>query len=250
MYSEALPEGVYRTEIVFMSEEADDSGRVRPDALAHRFQEIAGEHHSALGIGQEDVIGKGCFWALARTEMKITRLPVLGEHAFLDTWFGRYAHGLFWRHYRIVDITGNVLLYAVSIWVIMDMASRTLTRNHAWAADAVRVAVDGELPAVFKAIPFPQALPEHIRRCVTDAETDGNGHLNNCLYLRWGHELLSKEFLRTHTLRSIWIDYRKEMPRGTESELTYSLDKSTLYVRGIADEKERFLLRMEYNETI
>ena len=105
-------------------------------------------------------------------------------------------------------------------------------------------------PWLKEAIPFPQALPEHISRRVTDAETDGNGHLNNCLYLRWGQDLLPEEFLRTHALRSVWIDYRKEMPRGMESELTYSLDNSTLYVRGTADEKERFLLRMEYNETV
>lgn len=250
MCAQALPEGVYREEITFSPEETDAFRRVRPDALAYRFQEIAGEHHSALGVGQEVAVEKGSFWALARTEMKIARLPEIGERIFLDTWVGRHAHGLFWRHYRIVAENGDALLYAVSIWVIMDIASRTLTKDHAWAAGVVRVTVEGELPAVFKAIPFPQALPEHISRRVTDAETDGNGHLNNCLYLRWGQDLLPEEFLRTHALRSVWIDYRKEMPRGMESELTYSLDNSTLYVRGTADEKERFLLRMEYNETV
>ena len=77
-----------------------------------------------------------------------------------------------------------------------------------------------------------------------------DGHLNNCLYLRWGQDLLPEEFARTHTLRSVWIEYRKELPRGTESELTYSLSGSTLYVRGTAENKERFLLRMEYDETV
>ena len=62
--------------------------------------------------------------------------------------------------------------------------------------------------------------------------------------------LLPEEFARTHTLRSVWIEYRKELPRGTESELTYSLSGSTLYVRGTAENKERFLLRMEYDETV
>ena len=63
-------------------------------------------------------------------------------------------------------------------------------------------------------------------------------------------DLLPEEFMRTHTLRSVWIEYRKELPRGTESELTYSLGGSTLYVRGTAENKERFLLRMEYDETV
>ena len=227
MCAQALPEGVYREEIVFTPEETDSFGRIRPDALAHRFQEIAAVHHASLGVGQEIAVTKGCFWALARTEIRISRLPAVGERVFLDTWVGRQSHGLFWRHYRIAGEDGAALLYAVS-----------------------SVTVEGELPAAFKPIPFPRELPQRSSRRVTDAETDGNGHLNNCLYLRWGQDLLPEEFARTHTLRSVWIEYRKELPRGTESELTYSLSGSTLYVRGTAENKERFLLRMEYDETV
>ncbi len=115
--------------------------------------------------------------------MRISRLPAVGERVFLDTWVGRQSHGLFWRHYRISCEDGAALLYAVSIWVIMDIESRALTKDHAWAVVS-RVTVEGELPAAFKPIPFPRELPERSSRRVTDAETDGNGHLNNCLYLR------------------------------------------------------------------
>ena len=89
MCAQALPEGFYREEIVFTPEEPDSFGRVRPDALAHRFQEIAAVHHASLGVGQEIAVAQGCFWALARTEMRISRLPAVGERVFLDTWVGR-----------------------------------------------------------------------------------------------------------------------------------------------------------------
>ena len=248
MCTQALPEGVYRESLVFTPEETDALGHVRADAIAHRFQEIAGVHHSALGVGQEIAVTKGSFWALARTEMKMTRMPRVGEPLFLDTWVGRHAHGLFWRHYRIMDREENPVLYAVSIWVIMDIQTRALTKNHSWADGCARVTVEGELPATFRSIPFPEELGEHRERRVTDAETDSNGHLNNCLYLRWGQDLLSEEFARTHELRSVWIEYRKEMPRGLDSDIAYSLDGTTLYARGTAEDKERFLLRMEHAE--
>ena len=106
----ALPKGVYREEIVFTPEEADGFGRVRSDALARRFQAIAAVHHASLGVGQEIAAEKGSFWALARTEMRISRLPAAGERAFLDTWVGRQSHGLFWRHYRIAGENGEALL--------------------------------------------------------------------------------------------------------------------------------------------
>ena len=250
MPNRTAPEGVYRERIVFTPEEADRFGRVLPDAIARRFQDIASVHHAALGVGQSVAEQHGAFWALARTEMRIDRLPSVGESVYLDTWVGRQAHGLFWRHYRIAAESGEALLYAVSIWVIMDRETRALTKDRAWASGVSRTVVEGELPAAFKAIPFPQELPEHRLRRVTDAETDGNGHLNNCLYLRWGHDLLPDSFARTHALRTVWIEYRKELPNGTESELTYSLSGSTLYVRGTAENKERFLLRMVYDETV
>ena len=154
----ALPKGVYREEIVFTPEETDGFGRVRPDALARRFQEIAAVHHASLGVGQEIAAAKSSFWALARTEMRISRLPAAGERVFLDTWVGRQSHGLFWRHYRIAGEDGEALLYAVSVWVIMDIESRALTKDHAWAVVS-RVTVEGELPAAFKPIPFPRELP-------------------------------------------------------------------------------------------
>lgn len=249
MCEHVLPEGVYREVITFTASEADGFGHVCPEALAYRFQEIAGAHHARRGIGQEAAVQKGSFWALTRTEMHISRLPAVGEPVFLDTWTGRQSHGLFWRHYRIVGDNGEVLIRAVSIWVIVDIKTRSLTRNHTWAI-VPRVTVEDELGASLRSVPFPDVLPERLSRRVTDAETDGNGHLNNCLYLRWGQDVLPESFAQTHTLRSVWIEYRKELPRGTESELTYLVSGSNLYMRGTAENKERFLLRMEYDETV
>lgn len=93
MCAQALPEGFYREEIVFTPEETDSFGRVRPDALAHRFQEIAAVHHGlSSGVGQEIAVTKGLLLALARTEKRISRLPAVGERVFLDTWVGRQSH--------------------------------------------------------------------------------------------------------------------------------------------------------------
>ena len=94
MCAQALPEGVYREEIVFTPEETDSFGRVRPDALAHRFQEIAAVHHASLGVGQEIAVTKGCFWALARTEICIFRLPAVGERGRGGTARGVQAYSL------------------------------------------------------------------------------------------------------------------------------------------------------------
>ena len=240
------PEGVWREETVFSPEETDQWGRVRPEAVLYRFQEIAGDHYTSLGMGRDAAVARGCFWAVTRNELQLERLPAAGERLWLDTWAGRRGHGLFWRHYRLSDPAGPVLIRGVSTWVVMDLESRTLSRDYVWAQAAPPVKQEGELPSTFRSPVFPEELPDRARRTVTEAETDINGHLNNALYFPWGADLLPAGYTETHELRSVWIEYRKELPKGHEAELHSSFGDGILYVKGFDADKECFSMRVEY----
>ncbi len=240
------PDQVYREETVFTAAEADRKGRARPDALLYRFQTAAGDHYSSLGLGRKTAVERGCFWAVTRNDLRILRMPEVGERLWLDTWTGRHGHGLFWRHYRLQIPEGEVLLRGVSMWVVMDLAARTLSRDYAWAQNAPVVKQAGELPASFRGVDFPGDLPGRAERIVTPEETDENGHLNNTLYVPWGTDLLPEGFADSHALRSLWIEYRKELPEGQRAQLHFLLENDILYVKGFASEKECFSIKAEY----
>lgn len=93
---------------------------------------------------------------------------------------------------------------------------------------------------------MPARLPESRQRTVSPAEADANGHLNNAMYLRWAEDLLGSEFKATHTLRDLWVEYKKELPVGQTAELSYLLDGNTVFLRGMAGSKESFTLRCTY----
>ena len=240
------PDQVYREEMSFTPEEADARGRARPDAILYRFQNIAGDHYTSLGMGRDAAVARGCFWAVTRNDVRFLRLPKAGEPLWLDTWAGRRGHGLFWRHYRLQTPQGDVLLRSVSMWVVMDLATRALSKDYVWAQNAPMVKQEGELPSTFRGVDFPEALPDRTRRTVTPEETDVNGHLNNSLYVPWGTDLLPEGYADNHELRSLWIEYRKELPKGHEAELHSAFGDGILFVKGFEADKECFSMRVEY----
>ena len=165
------PDQVYREEVTFTFAETDKRAQIRPDAILYRFQTIAGDHYTSLGMGRDVAVARGCFWAVTRNDLRITRLPRVGEKLWLDTWAGRRGHGLFWRHYRLQTPEGEILLRAVSMWVVMDLATRALSKDYAWAQAAPVVKQEGELPSTFRGVDFPEALPGRSHRTVTPEET-------------------------------------------------------------------------------
>ena len=64
-----MSEPVWKEAFHIHTHEADTNGLARLDSLFCYFQEAAGHHASNLGVGIEDLGGKGCFWVLSRCWM-------------------------------------------------------------------------------------------------------------------------------------------------------------------------------------
>ncbi len=240
-----LSDGVFRAHVTFGLPDTDRFGRTDPGALLWQLQEIAGAHSEATGRGDALILSHGCFWAVIRSELEIARPIPAGVELLLDTWNGRSGHGLFRRHYRLQTPDGLVLMRGVSVWVLMDAATRQLAEDRSWLPETAPLTQPDELAGARRTL-FP--APEHtLPRTVQREETDRNGHLNNTVYLRWAADLLPEEFAAGHTLRSLWIEYKKELPLGQTAELAYTLADRTLYLRGTAEGRDSFLMRCEYD---
>ena len=240
-----MPDGAYRVTVTFDEGDADPFGRTDGRAILRRFQDAAGAHFDALHLGRDVAVTHGCFWAAIRTAVEIGRTPPPGEELTLETWPGRRSHGLFLRHYVLTDVTGEELLRGLSVWVLMDLETRTLSRDTGWVARPEGISRPGELAGI-KRLRMPDRPAETRLRTVTAVEADVNGHLNNAEYLRWGTDLAEPDFAADHRLRRFEIEYKKELPLGVTAELSYFTENDSLYVRGTAEEKEAFILRCDY----
>ena len=240
-----LPDGVFGAEVIFESRGADRFGRVDPSDLLWQMQEIAGAHYEALGLGWEFIRSHGCFWAVTRSELEVLAPLPEDRTLRLETWSGRFGHGLYRRHYRLRAPEGGVLARGVSVWVLMDIQTRLMAADRTWLPDPHVLSFPDELSGQ-RRFPFP-ALTERAARTVLPEETDRNGHLNNTVYLRWAADLLPESFAAGHWLRTLWIEYKKELPLGQTAELSYALTDRTLFLLGTAEGRDSFRMRCEYD---
>lgn len=241
-----ITDSQFREDVVLHRSDADQWGRVRGSAILRQLQDIATDHYDALGLTREVAAAHHCFWVVNKTDLVLFALPPLGKSLTMDTWTGKRGHGLFWRHYMLRDGEA-VLVRGVSLWALVDLTTRILSRNRDWVTDKTVVSLPGELETSRQHLQLPDVLPMQKYRTVETADADFNGHLNNANYLRWADDLLPDDFAAAHRLRRVRIEYKKELPLGQSVLLQYLPDGESLYVRGIAEDVESFTLRCDYD---
>lgn len=214
-------EPIYRTQYSPTSNECDCFGRMKPSAILGLMQEVAGAQCVELQLAYEDLAPKGLFWAVTRQHIQITRLPGFREPIRVETWPGNTSRVAFPRSTIAYDADGNELFRAMSLWVLMDMNSRSLVLPGKSGIALNGVTRDGELPVPGSLA--PKTLSACVQRTVKFTELDRNGHMNNTYYLDWMMDLLPGEFHREHPISDFTVSYLSEVREGQSVDVHYEL---------------------------
>lgn len=154
-------------------------------AVARLLQQAAGPHAAALGVGMDALRAHGQAWMLARLAMAVRRWPAPGETAEVITWPSRRTAGArAWREFEVVASSGQKLLEAASVWLIVDLRSRRPVRLPRFLHELDFPPRDTEVD--FSPVPRrPEAPPRLAHRNVSPEDLDLNLHANNAVYLAW-----------------------------------------------------------------
>ena len=174
-------DNIYRINLTIQSDDVTPGNVLRASRLFNYFQDAAFEHVNLLGIGTEELRSRGILWVLANQQIEIKRMPQLGETVTLSTWPGKTRMGFFPRHYRITDADGNSIVRAVSMWALIDAASRLTINPDDYSIVCEAVSVEGELR--MKGGPKPIDLISSTSFTVPPEYIDNNNHLNNARYM-------------------------------------------------------------------
>ena len=198
---------------------ADCFGRCKPSSLLRFAQDAAEAHCLLLGADWDTMAKKNYFWAVIRQRLEITRLPKAGETVTVKTWpmptkvaYPRATEGF--------DAEGNSLFKVSSVWVIMDMTSRTMVLPGKSGVEVAGTTYGTELK-----VPggLPKCTPQRqTQRTVSFSDLDINGHMNNTRYLDWVCDLLSAAYHKEHPLKAITICYMNEALEGQTLQLDIS----------------------------
>ncbi len=106
--------------------ECNPQGEMPLPLLMARIIEIATLHANSWGVGFETLIRDNHSWVLSRVTTEMKRYPRAGESYELVTWIEDYNRHFSQRNMEIRTTAGEVLGYARTIWMVIDLTARTM----------------------------------------------------------------------------------------------------------------------------
>ncbi len=247
-----LPHGimdrnVYSQDITVTCYDTDAHCRLRPAAFMNMAQEVAQRHATYLGFGYDDLIVSRTAWVLSRIHVRFLRYPVWREHVRLSTWH-KGSDGLFYlRDFEMRDEKGNVLVAAVSSWLILNVDTRRLARETG-VTDNGTSCPRNALESVCGRIRIPAGIDGRTvwRRHVSYSDVDMNNHANNVSYLVWVMDSLDYEFVSEHPVRELTFNFNAEIHPGEDVELSRYDAADRVFFEGRTSGRPAFCVEMAF----
>lgn len=211
--------------LTLLTEDCDAKRELRLSRLFQLLQEISIADTEALGYPREKTLDKGLLWVLGKQRVEISRLPVYGEKVVLTSSPGKRIPFLFPRHCVMETEGGELLLKASSVWALIDQKTRVMVNPEEHGVVIEGKEEGGEIPFQFPMKSFP--LMGRVCFQAEWRDCDLNGHLNNTAYLDKAENLIPIPFLLSFSPKEIEIAYRKEIPLGEKTEVSYGEENGT-----------------------
>lgn len=214
----------------------DFTGRMKLSSIFLYFQDIAGEHAENLGMGKDIMEANGVIWVLARARVDIIRYPIWKEEITIETWPQEPNRLEFMRDFLIKDSRGEILVKAVSTWVIIDAKTRKLRKTdsiyHGYPPTIKERAIVCKLGRLKPNGKLDRVYTREVRY----SDIDQNEHLNNAKYVDFIMDAFAIIEHKKYFVKSIEINYSNEaLPGDTISFFRdiSQIGENTIYMEGI-----------------
>lgn len=210
-------EPIYQQDFEITDVYVDCYGRLKSSMILYFAQEVAGNHFTQLAMDYDALAQRGLFWAITRNRVQITRMPMRGETIRVETWPMPTTRVAYPRSMVAYDAQGNELFRSISLWVLMDLNTRSMILPGKSGISVVGTLRGDELesPSGLVAKTLNSSRP----RAVAFSDLDRNGHMNNCRYLDWICDLLPSAFHARHILKEFTICYLSEAREGQQLDM-------------------------------
>ncbi len=221
---------IYQEKLRIRSYHTDIRRKLTIPKLCSFFQEIAGNHTVACGVGWKELQQMKMFWVLSRMKIKVQRYPEWQELVTVKTWSNGMS-GLFAiRNFLMIDESGTQIIKAVSSWLMVGSETRRLVRADEFM-DGFPLSEERLFDALPDKIPPLQQATAFTAAAVNYTETDMNLHMNNVCYIERMINSFDFDFLLQYEMDEFEINFIKEAIPG-DHLMVHTSQTSPLFVLG------------------
>lgn len=190
--------------------ESNEEGILSYASMIDYLQDCCTFQSEDLGVGLPYLRENKLGWFITSWDIKIRRLPAMGEKIKVSTWPYGFRGFLGNRNFTICDEAGEILVEADSLWILMDLEKQMPKRLPEEMQQAF--ALDPPLESNRKTGKLrPETEAEAVRDFVVDQTyVDSNHHMNNGYYV----EAAAGELPKGSSLTEILVEYKKPAVLG------------------------------------
>ncbi|MEO1654893.1 MAG: acyl-ACP thioesterase domain-containing protein, partial [Bacteroidota bacterium] len=186
---------------------------------ANYLQETAGNQVRNQQLSVKDLLDQGYAWILMRQWIRINRLPEAQENLRVTTYPAGIAKYYLYRDFNVYDAHNELLAFASSIWLVMDIKRRSMVSIPPFISSKFEIPKDIDFypPPEYK-IPKLKEVSQVNQYKAGWLDLDQNAHVNNAYYYKWVLESLPVDILEQKRLKEIDLFYRAESRLHDEVE--------------------------------
>lgn len=177
------------------------------------LQEAAITHANQYDTGTKAMAASGETWVLNRMALELHRYPRFEETLRIETWSRGVKGFKGHREFRVFDAQESLVLSGSSLWLYVNLETKTLVRVPARIAEGFPVCVEGPFLADIERLNFPPldgAAPT-VPLALRYSDVDTHGHVNNTAYFDLLQSALARAGADPHP-RQVRIKFAKAIP--------------------------------------
>ncbi len=202
--------------------------------LANRVIETATYHANELGVGYARLLKDGKAWVLSRLSIEMQRWPAVSEDYSLRTWIEGFNRHFSERDFEITDGNGNVLGYARSIWMAIDINGRQ--GGDLSMLDALRDTVNDRpcpMEKIRRFTPIGDSATYKSMYRFRYCDCDFNRHVNTVRYIELIQNRWDLDFYDRYQVSRFDIAFMHEAKCGQEAALLLREDGDEAFLAEI-----------------
>lgn len=215
---------IYKHDYFLTAGECTPQREMPLQLLVSRLIEVATEHANIWGVGYANLIEANQAWVLSRVTIEMINFPRVNEAYTIQTWVEGYNRYYSQRNFEFLDSKGNVLGYARTIWLVIDLTAREMMdiSNLGYIISNV---YDKECPIEHQSRLRPIDNARVCKHTFQYAETDINRHVNSVRYVELLLNQWDIEHYEKYRVKRFEIAYMKECHGGVTYDVAVNEDE-------------------------
>jgi len=194
--------------------EIDTNKKVRIDSLIQLMQETSMQNVLSLKLSVWDLEDKALSWVLLKKDISIKSLPAVGNQIKIKTYPAGFERIFAYRDFIVYDEHMEIITTASSVWGLLDTNSRKLIKIPSF--EFYNIIPDDRLEK--PSFKLTEKLHEQYSQTseILWRHLDWNNHVNNIVLIRKMLDVIPSEFLFTHTLTNLSLQFKNESVLGDQ----------------------------------